>query len=360
MKFRLLVLILLVSIFIFFIIFDVLPLQNVPLLRKMKKPKSDIPNLILKEDLSLGGKGEKENYLFTRIRVDVDDEENLYVLDERLRNVRVFDKNGKFVQTIGEIGQGPGEFQYPVIFIQVTSKKELVVYDRGLRKFIFYSLNGEYLKQISATRLAIPYKIRIDSNENFIGIILGFPPSLELKKFNSNLEVLDVFFNKKTDIEPGYDLRVAEPTVYFALTHDDNIIWGYSDRYELRIVNPDGKTIGKINKNHKPVRFTKKDKDRYRKIYERIIKPGARLIFPSHFPSFGDISVDDSNRIFVMTYKKTSDGRNYYDIFNSEGKYLTRVPLEFSPIIWKNNKVYAIIEAEEGYSIIKRYTVEWK
>lgn len=360
MKFRLLVLILVVSVFIFLIIFDVVPLQNVPLLRKMKKPKSEMPKLILKEDLFLGGKEEKEDYLFTRIRIDVDDDENLYVLDEKLRNIRVFDKKGRFVQFIGQIGQGPGEFQNPFIFIQVTSKKELVVYDRGLRKFIFYSLNGEYLKQAVAGKLGIPFKIRIDSKGNSVCFYSGSPPSLELKKFNSNFEVLDTLYSKQIEIESGYDLKVAKPTLHFALTHDDNIIWGYSDRYELKVINSKGQTIRKIIKDRKPVKFTKKDKNRYRDIYEAMIKRGAILKFPSHFPAFGDISVDENSRIFVMTHEKNKEGKNYYDVFDQEGKYFTRVALGFSPIIWKNNKVYTIIRDEEENSIVKRYTVEWK
>ena len=103
------------------------------------------------------------------------DEENLHVLDERLRNIRVFDKNGEFVRYIGGIGQGPGEFQNPCYFI-------------------FYSLQGRHLKEKLALYLGIPIKIRIDSKGNPVFFFSGLPPAEELKKFDS------------------HDLKVAQPS----------------------------------------------------------------------------------------------------------------------------------------------------
>lgn len=313
--------------------------------------------LALKEDLSLGENRENEQYVFTRIIIDVDDDGRLYVLDEKFRNIRVFDRYGKFIQHIGKIGQGPGEYQYPVTLIQVTKKKELVVYDRGTRKFIFYSLDGEHLKEVKARQLGIPFKISIDSKGRFICFCSSAPPSLELKRFDSNFEVLETFFSRPEEIGSGNDLKVAQPTVHFALTQDDKVVWGYSDKCEIKVQDEKGQLIRKIIWSQKPVKFSKKDKKAYGKIYEGMIARGARLIFPTHFPAFADISIDDRNRVFVKTYQKNKDGNNYFDIFDLEGNYLTRVALPFSPSIWKNNKAYAVFRDEEGYQIIKRYTL---
>lgn len=316
--------------------------------------------LIIKEELSLGGREEHENYLFTKIRIDVDSEQNLYVLDERLKNIRIFDKEGQFVRFIGRIGQGPGEYQSPAFFIQITSKREVVIYDRGSRNFIYYYPDGNFLKQINPGKILILLNARIDNEGNFICSYSSAPPSLELRKFNSEFQVLNTFFYRQEDIGYGYDLEIEQPTLYFAVTQDDYLIWGYSEKYELQVIDAKGKPIRMITKQHKPVRFSGRDKEEYKKIYERMIKKGATLKFPSHFPAFADISVDDNNRIFVMTYKRNREGNYYYDVFDFEGNYLTRVLLPFKPVIWKNNKVYAINRTEDGYSIIKRYAVEWK
>ena len=63
----------------------------------------------------------------------------------------------------------------------------------------------------------------------------------------------------------------------------------------------------------------------------------------------------------VGTFEKTiADDRYYYDIFDPEGRFLTKLPLEFqSPRIWKKDKMYFIAEDEDGFQVLKRYKVTW-
>ncbi|MFO7866268.1 MAG: 6-bladed beta-propeller [Candidatus Aminicenantes bacterium] len=338
-----------------------LGLAGILLIRKGGEVPGDGPVLIHEEERVLWKKEDGENHLFARIRFDVDDEENLYVLDERLRNIRVFDKSGYFVRHIGRIGQGPGEFQNPCFFIQVTPEQELVVYDQAPRKLIYYSLHGRYIKEKSVLFLGIPFKTRIDSKGDLVCFFSGSPPSEELKKFDSHGEVLGEFHSRELKIDIySNDLKVAQPTVCFALTQDDHIVWGYSQNYEIEVIDPDGRLVRRIEKKRKPLKFTEKDKRKYRTMYEGMIAQGAELVFPSFHPFFGDISVDEKNRVFVRTYEKNEKGAVYYDVFSLTGEYLAKVPLPHAPRLWKNNKAYAVTGDEDGYPMIIRYAVEWR
>ena len=53
-------------------------------------------------------------------------------------------------------------------------------------------------------------------------------------------------------------------------------------------------------------------------------------------------------------------GKFYFDVFNTEGKYIAKVPLNALPQYWKNRKMYTIEEDEDGYQYVKRYKVTWK
>ncbi|TET74860.1 MAG: hypothetical protein E3J43_09190 [Candidatus Heimdallarchaeota archaeon] len=64
--------------------------------------------------------------------------------------------------------------------------------------------------------------------------------------------------------------------------------------------------------------------------------------------------------MFVQTFRRTEEGSYYYDVFDSEGKYIAKVPLKVRPRDWKNNKLYTIEEDEEGYQYVKRYKVIWR
>ena len=71
----------------------------------------------LEEDLVLGNESD-ENYLFYRVwDIQADARGNIYVLDSGATRIQKYDKNGKYLQTIGRQGQGPGEFQRPIILI---------------------------------------------------------------------------------------------------------------------------------------------------------------------------------------------------------------------------------------------------
>jgi len=69
--------------------------------------------------------------------VQVDEEENIYVLDSKEIRIKIFDKNGKPLRTCGKKGQGPGEIQTPTR-MYLTSEKEILIYDQGNRYFLIY------------------------------------------------------------------------------------------------------------------------------------------------------------------------------------------------------------------------------
>ncbi len=336
--------------------------NGVTIVKNPKKPLYGEGVLSMEEDLALGEKEGREEYIFSRISMDVDDNENIYILDEKASNIRVFDKNGKHLKTFGKIGQGPGEFQSPGYFIQITPQKEIMVYDPPTRRFILFSLEGEYLKQISGARIGgVPSEFKKDSRGNYLGRILKGPPAIELKMFDSNLQPGLTIFLESEKPNSEAELNVLEPYLYFALTRNDDIIWGFSDRYEMHFVNFEGELKRRIVKDYKPVKISEKEKEIIGERYARLATLGIRRIlnFPKYFPPFNNITVDEEGRIFVGTYEKTEDGWEYHDVFDAEGKYIARVPFKATPYIWKKNKMYSIYRDEEGYRYVKRFNVKW-
>ncbi len=80
---------------------------------------------------------------------------------------------------------------------------------------------------------------------------------------------------------------------------------------------------------------------------------------PKHFPPFQTLRADDEGRVYVLTNERTEDKEKYFwDIFDSEGKYILKIPLKTSPRVIKN-KMYVIEDDEEGYQYLKRYKITW-
>ena len=341
--------------------------EGVTVVKNPKKPMYSENIFNLNEEISIGEAKGKEEYMFSQIRsVAVDDEENIYILDYKEAHIKVFDKNGEFIKTIGRKGQGPGEMGRP-IFIQITPQEEVMVLDPVGRRLVFFSLDGKYLRQISTARIPNPLdSIKMDPVGNLIAKIEIWPSQgggVELKKFDTNLELLMMISKIKVDQSgEGAEMRILEPSLFFAVTKEGNVVWGNSALYKLEVLNLEGKLIRKIEKDSKPLEITEKDKERIKKGYKRIIDRGYKLLFPKYFPIFRRILIDSEGRIFVGTYERIEIGEDYfyyYDVFDSEGKYIAKIPLRRRPRVWKKNRFYTIEEDEEGYQYVKRYKTTW-
>ena len=58
------------------------------------------------------------------------------------------------------------------------------------------------------------------------------------------------------------------------------------------------------------------------------------------------------------------DGRGFYfDVFDSQGRFITKVPLNQVsriPLVWKRGKLNIVEEDYEGFLDVKMYKVTWK
>jgi 6-bladed beta-propeller len=94
--------------------------------------------------LTIGVFDGPDEYIFARITdVDMDNQGNYVVADSRSREVRVYDRSGKFKQTVGSAGEGPGEFGYPTL-IAFDRAGLLYVEDGRLRLQRFRNMGNGY------------------------------------------------------------------------------------------------------------------------------------------------------------------------------------------------------------------------
>jgi hypothetical protein len=75
-------------------------------------------------------------------KLSVDPEGNFWVLDSRAYRINKYSKSGKFIWSIGEKGQGPGEFLRPFDFF--IGKENIFVVDPMARKLDVFSKNGSF------------------------------------------------------------------------------------------------------------------------------------------------------------------------------------------------------------------------
>jgi len=338
-------------------------------------PKNPVPpegspsSIVLKLDLVIGSQTESEQYMFYDLRsVQVDDQENIYVLDWKEIKIKVFDKDGKLLRSFGQRGQGPGEMSMPSR-MEISPRNNLIIDDLGNQKLIFYSLDGRFIKEIPTGKYWSSIAFKFDSKGCIYADTRSYGETMtsELKKFDSNLKPVATLASFEEKRSPSATQAFTN-RISHNVTRNDNVIWLITSKYEMTVVNSEGRTIKRIMKDYDPIKITKKIKDNLIKeeFGDEGIPPGMTFEVPSHFPPTRYFIVDDEGRIFVSTYEyEDRDGIHYlcYDVFDAEGRYIAKFfhPIDEIVFVVKKNKVYCLVrESGEGIPLVKRYSLVWK
>jgi len=106
--------------------------------------------LELVEELRIGAVSDSDGNtreLFGRVlSLAVDEEENTYVADYHWNEIRVFDREGNFVRTIGREGEGPGEFLRVAGIVWDRASRVLWTVDTRALRFSAFDAQGRFLR----------------------------------------------------------------------------------------------------------------------------------------------------------------------------------------------------------------------
>jgi 6-bladed beta-propeller len=347
--------------------------NGIPVVYNPKEPvliKGRPAKITLKEDFTIGKDSEDANYTFSGLQhVQVDEQEYIYAADWKETLIKVYDKNGKHVRSFGRKGQGPGEIGLP-FYLGIFQGNKIVVNDQANAKFIIYSREGELVKEIPTGKYRSVTRFKVDSEGCIYAISRTFDQAktiFELKKFSPALEPLGTLASFEETRTPQA-VPAFSPSVFVQITRDENIVWLDPLKYELTLMNREGKALRRIVKDWDPVKITEAHEKRLvqQTWGDRGIRPGFKFEVPKHFPPVRSFYVDDEDRIYVRTYdyiNKGGDQLDRYDVFDPEGRYIAKFyhPRGETVQVIRKNKVYARVEEEvEGIDLLRKYSLIWE
>jgi hypothetical protein len=343
--------------------------DDVTIIHNPKKP-GQVPGapkaLSLEEDLRIGIDEGDEDYMFANLRsVQVDDEENIYVLDAKYIKVKVYDKNGKHIRSFGKNGQGPGEFGWPSRMVMRADGK-IAILDSRNRRFSYYSREGECLKEVNHAEYGNFIRAWPDSRGFVYCDVMSYSENSRLAK----LVKFDAEFNKISELaemEEKRNLREINPILYrivYNVLPDDRVIWARNLEYCIHVVDASGKLVKKIYKDYDPVTIPEAEKERIKEEYSSEgFPPTLKIVFPKKYPPIYYLLGGDKGRIYVRTYTKNDEDLSKWDVFDEEGRYILSFfhPEEDILFAIKNGKSYSINQDnEEGIPHVRRYKMVWQ
>jgi hypothetical protein len=342
----------------------------------------------LEEDLSIGNE-EDENYMFYRARMlAVDSEGNILVLDAGNNRIQKYDKDGKYLQSIGKQGQGPGEFDSPTS-LYIDTKDNIYVSEMFQRLHIF-DKNGVFQKRI---KVEVQENMGVTRDGNFIVHILSrgerksdmhgdYDRFLDIELKSQDGTTIKTIASYRSEMpgmiktERGFTSpnNLCTPRLFLCPINEDLAIYGYSSDYSLFAINSKGETVYIIKKDEPPQSITKAEKDkvidrRMRAQKENELMPQisrskyeSALRFPKHKPFYERIITDDKDRIYVEKFKFPFDRSDSadFDIFSKDGYYLYKAKIAIRyPQVIKSGCIYSTEYGQDtGYVRIKRYKIK--
>jgi len=287
---------------------DVKIIQN----GKNPNPPRDIPSKVSFElDCVIGESDDPEKSFSEVSTFVIDDNEILYALDFKDRKIKVYDKEGKFIRSFGEQGQGPGELDMPA-GIHLTPDNKLLIEDATQRKLVYFTLERTYLNHVSfADRLAL-VNLLMDPNGHFLGRELkleGEKMFFVIKKFDPELKPqfsLDQIEFAIPVPGSGNKIDLMDMLSIYQFDSSGNIYYGRNIDYEIKVYSSDGTHVKSIQKEYDPQKVTEEDIE---EILSRMPDVGPVNVkelfnFPEKFPPYQFFTLDEEGRVFVRTWNK--------------------------------------------------------
>jgi sugar lactone lactonase YvrE len=245
-----------------------------------------------------------ENLAFnTPSDIILDDAGNIYILDTGNCRVQKFDPEGKFLDSFGREGQGPGEFNSPTS-LDFDAEGNLIIADRRSRKIQIFSQKGNLRKTITLTKHPLSDVYALNSGLMATYGTLGYDiEGKDKEPLPKLIRLLDSEGNIQKEFGEMFDykhrmLNQRGNSFHFDVDANDNIYLTFSYQNRIDKYSPDGKLLWKADR---VLNFTTKPLDKGK--IERT-KTSKSFYSPRMNSVSSGIAVDNKGRSWVITYKR--------------------------------------------------------
>lgn len=251
---------------------------------------------------------EDENVLFYMPSgIVFDPQANMYVLDTGNHRIQKFSGDGKFLATIGNKGQGPGEFYYPQS-MALDKEGFLYVSDSANQRIQILKPDGAVHKTLPLVKLQ-PGNLKItDSGRTLMasGGLLGFGPGTIQEE--KSLPKLIKFLNQEGEVEEEFGeqrdfnhmlLNRMGNQFHFTVDKNDHILVAFDFQNRIEKYSPTGKLLWKSDRELDYSMDPPKAKGSRRASGGRI-----SIEMPQMNKCSSGIAVDEKGRIWVVTLKR--------------------------------------------------------
>lgn len=312
------------------------------------------------------GNEKQTDYIFRAPQqLEIDSNENIYIVDYDGTEIMVFDKTGAYKGKIGRKGRGPGDF-LKITSLNVIENDTLIVFDNENQRFSKIK-NQQIIESFSSHDLDIGFldvkKIWAHRNKFLIAMNTGRHEGSDnqiLFFTNRNFSSLDKVFNSSLNIWNERDeftrFHTSANDAVYVLTSDDYLFTTpvYYENYITKIDLKNSKGIKLFTANEPNFNSynTFDESDFNERIPNKVLinKRGKRFVIQSINKSLGLFYENEFIlHFFIMKINETNSGLflNYFSEENGFKKVVKLIEFDGHPINtfkilnYANGKVYS-------------------
>jgi hypothetical protein len=358
----------------------------------------------LVEETSIGVDAGEDEYMLGSIYSMYVAGERIYVVDDQVPIVRVYDLDGNFIRNLGRRGQGPGEYRNPSL-VSADAGGRVFLLDTNLARINVYAPDGEArapwhvpgamslglpMYPIADEAVSLPISERVDDARNTWR--WGLQPVGPDGPYGEPTWIPLIDY-ERTEFEVPSGRSVAtpfSPSYTFSPTPGGGFVVGVSDRYRFEIHHADGSVI-EVEKHGEPVPVSAEQKEWERRralaFQRQYNDPGTTWDgagMPDHKPAFFILITTFSGEVWVVRDEPSvrvtdcvedplgepvaasrdrpcwTEARTI-DVFGADGRYLgdldlpAGIKLDGSLLSIDTPRVVAVVQDEAGTVMVKRY-----
>jgi hypothetical protein len=345
----------------------------------------------LEEELRIGATEGAEEYAFGDVvELVPDGTGGVYVFDRQVPALRHYDREGRFLRTLGRQGGGPGEYS-AIVGMAVRRDGRLMAHDAQNRRINFYTPNGDTAGQWPVNSgLFIDQSLLVDSlNHAYVKAVTipqpGDPPPppfpIGLIHFDADGRLIDTIYAPRLAGEPlptGAPLAIEKVWTL----HPSGTVVGINRTYAFEIRRPGG-SVTRVVRSQDLLPLSSEEWEAYEarrkwEIADEGPSPETSETTPRIKPAYRSFHVAQDGRIWVRKYMpvipRPAEGPVRpgspppfpfeepagFDVFEPDGDYLGAVVVPARTIIhWFGaDLLYGIRrgESDEQYVVRLRLT----
>lgn len=269
-----------------------------------------------KEVFTIRGRDESvgdslRDFVFPRSTV-LDSYGNIYILDQKLSEIKKFDKNGVFLKSFCRMGTGPGELQVGIGLICLNDT--LFVHEVNTKHHLKFTVNGEFLERILMEAPSdLWFVTKLDSERSLVTALTAIEKDNEMF-LTYDLQIRDSRFRILKTLRNNMSKYLEANTNF--LENINSYCVGKNKLYIAKISNSeycidvydlDGNQLYRIRKDFRKIAMTDNEVSELHKSL--------------------NIAFDDKEkRELKINYKFAIDAMSMYE--DKNGNLLVQVPIE--------------------------------